>query len=317
MRATALVLILISYAVPGTAQERLPVIDMHLHAGPGSEESTYYTIREGETPDEARLRTLLADMDAHKVVYGIIGGPPEHVERFRQAAPVPLIGSVILPCINGHSPNFYGCYENGGDWPDLDWLRAEIEAGRVGGLGELYNVYAGVSPRDPRMQPYLDLAAQHDLIVAVHAERGPPPESEIRAAGCCPDFDGELGDPALWEDALARHPDLRLILYHTLRPEFVESAIALMDKYPNVVAETSPMTLVPMPFVHVALRRYVEAGHIDRIVFGSDYLGAIGGSLAVIETADFLSDAQKRAILYNNAARFLRLSEGEIARHHR
>jgi uncharacterized protein len=34
------------------------------------------------------------------------------------------------------------------------------------------------------------------------------------------------------------------------------------------------------------------------------------------EEAPFLSREQKRDILYNNAARFLRLSEEEIARHH-
>ena len=39
-------------------------------------------------------------------------------------------------------------------------------------------------------------------------------------------------------------------------------------------------------------------------------------SIAIIEEAPFLSDEQKRDILYNNAARFLRLSEEEIARHH-
>jgi hypothetical protein len=35
-----------------------------------------------------------------------------------------------------------------------------------------------------------------------------------------------------------------------------------------------------------------------------------------IEAAPFLSEQQKRDILYNNAARFLRLSDAEIARHH-
>jgi hypothetical protein len=35
-----------------------------------------------------------------------------------------------------------------------------------------------------------------------------------------------------------------------------------------------------------------------------------------IESADFLTPEQKRDIFYNNAARFLRLSEAEIARHH-
>lgn len=316
MRAAVITLILFSWAIASSGQVRLPVIDMHLHAGPGSENSNYYTLREGEMPDEARLRTLLADMEANNVVYGIVGGPPAHVERFRQAAPVPLIGSVILPCIDGHSPNFYKCYKDGSDWPDLNRLRAEVEAGRLGAVGELYNVYAGVSPLDPRMKPYIALAAKHDLVVAVHAERGPPPESPIRAAGCCPHFNENYGDPALWTDILEQYPDLRLVLYHAFRPVFVESAIALMDRYPNVVVETSPMSLAPTPWVHAGLRRYLQAGHADRVVFGSDYLGAIGESLAVIQAADFLNDDQKQAILYDNAARFLRLSKEEIARHH-
>jgi uncharacterized protein len=40
-------------------------------------------------------------------------------------------------------------------------------------------------------------------------------------------------------------------------------------------------------------------------------------SIAVIEEALFLMDAQKRDILYHNAARFLRLSGEGVARHHR
>jgi predicted TIM-barrel fold metal-dependent hydrolase len=36
----------------------------------------------------------------------------------------------------------------------------------------------------------------------------------------------------------------------------------------------------------------------------------------VIEEAPFLNSAQKRDILYNNAARFLRLPQAEIDRHH-
>jgi uncharacterized protein len=54
-------------------------------------------------------------------------------------------------------------------------------------------------------------------------------------------------------------------------------------------------------------------------MFGSDQMlwpGVIERSIAVIEGASFLSEEQKRDILYNNAAHFLRLSEQEIARHH-
>jgi uncharacterized protein len=55
------------------------------------------------------------------------------------------------------------------------------------------------------------------------------------------------------------------------------------------------------------------------VMFGSDQMvwpGVIERSIVVIEEAPFLSEEQKRDILYNNAARFLRLSEAEIARHH-
>lgn len=312
MKTTPCVLFMLLLFLPADAQDAAPVIDMHLHAGPGRAASDSYTVREGETPDAARRRTLLADMEAHGVVLGIVGGPPVYVERIRQAAPTRLIGSVAFPCTDGRSPNRYRCFEDGGDWPDLDALRTWVEADRLGALGELYNVYAGVSPLDPQMEPYYAFAAEHDLIVVTHAEAGPPPRA--RPPGCCPHFEEDYADPALYADVLERYPTLRLVLYHVFRPAFVDAAIQLMDAYPGVMVETSPMSRVPTSPVHAALRRYVEAGHGDRIVFGSDYLGAIGESLKVIEAAP-LSTEQKRAILYDNAARFLRLSEADRARH--
>jgi predicted TIM-barrel fold metal-dependent hydrolase len=54
-------------------------------------------------------------------------------------------------------------------------------------------------------------------------------------------------------------------------------------------------------------------------MFGSDQMvwpGLIELSIEIIEEAPFLSEEQKRDIFYNNAARFLRLSDEEIARHH-
>jgi uncharacterized protein len=59
----------------------------------------------------------------------------------------------------------------------------------------------------------------------------------------------------------------------------------------------------------------VEAGFGKRIMFGSDQMvwpKAIEVAIENIEAATFLSQEQKRDILFNNAARFLRLSEKEI-----
>ena len=44
--------------------------------------------------------------------------------------------------------------------------------------------------------------------------------------------------------------------------------------------------------------------------------GAIGEAIKSIEQAPFLTESQKRDILYNNAARFLRLDEAEIRADH-
>ncbi|MDO6694262.1 amidohydrolase family protein [Aliiglaciecola sp. 3_MG-2023] len=283
------------------------VIDLHLHAGPSSSASRWYSTELNETADEAQTRYLLDTLNAHSIVRGVIGGPPADVERIRSADPSRLIGSVAFPCSDGVDPNLFPCFKDGGDWPDLDWLSKEVDAGRIGAIGELYNVYAGVAPNDPRMWPYYALAAKHDLLVLVHADAGPPPEGRVE--GCCADFDERLARPALYEPILTRYPQLRLVLYHVFRPDFVQEALMLLDKFPNVMVETSPMTLVPTPLVHSAINTFVEAGHEDRIVFGSDYWGAISGSLEVIESAHFLSEKQKRAILYDNAARLLSMDK--------
>lgn len=64
------------------------------------------------------------------------------------------------------------------------------------------------------------------------------------------------------------------------------------------------------------LQGIVEAGFGNRVMFGSEQMvwpGVIERAIAVIEDAAFVSEPQKRDILYNNAARFLRLSAEEIA----
>jgi len=61
--------------------------------------------------------------------------------------------------------------------------------------------------------------------------------------------------------------------------------------------------------------RIISAGFGKRIMFGSDQMvwpETIGRSIAVIEENRALTAEQKRDILFNNAARFLRLTPEEI-----
>ncbi len=67
------------------------------------------------------------------------------------------------------------------------------------------------------------------------------------------------------------------------------------------------------------LKRMVDAGFSKRILFGSDqtiWPQGIGLAIDTINEAHFLTAAQKRDILYNNASRFLRLTKEEIAQDH-
>lgn len=75
----------------------------------------------------------------------------------------------------------------------------------------------------------------------------------------------------------------------------------------------------PRPAFYRYLQAIVDAGFTNRVMFGSDQMvwpGTIERAIAVIDETPFLTTQQKRDIFYNNAARFLRLSKEDIARHH-
>jgi predicted TIM-barrel fold metal-dependent hydrolase len=79
------------------------------------------------------------------------------------------------------------------------------------------------------------------------------------------------------------------------------------------------MWTLPRRAFNTHLKGLVELGLSKRIMFGSDQMmwpEAIEIAIETIESADFLTEEEKRDIFYNNAARFLRLSDEEIARHH-
>jgi uncharacterized protein len=196
-----------------------------------------------------------------------------------------------------------------------DSLRRLVGEGAVEVFGEIVNQYVGVAPNDERMDPYWALAEELDLPVAIHMGEGRPGEPYIGS----PEYRIRLGSPLLLEDVLVRHPRLRVYVMHYGSP-LVEEMIAVMQIYPQVYVDLGGnQWLLPRASFYRQLEKLVDAGFDRRIMFGSDQLiwpGLIEFGIATIEEAPFLSEEQKRDILYNNAARFLRLSEEEIARHH-
>jgi hypothetical protein len=68
---------------------------------------------------------------------------------------------------------------------------------------------------------------------------------------------------------------------------------------------------MPRPQFHDYLRKLVEAGFSERIMFGSDQMfwpNAIGLAIQGVESAPFLTEPQKQAIFFDNAARFYKLT---------
>jgi predicted TIM-barrel fold metal-dependent hydrolase len=89
--------------------------------------------------------------------------------------------------------------------------------------------------------------------------------------------------------------------------------ISLLSFYPELYIDVAAIEwMVPRKEFYRYLRELVEAEFGKRIMFGSDasmWPQTLAIGIEAIQSADFLSEVQKRDILYNNAARFLRLDE--------
>ena len=296
MRLLIVVLIFLCQSPIAAAQERPPIIDMHLHAIPAKSVRDEVAIPglTRQPTEEAVMQETLRVMERNNVVKALVSGPPEMVYKWKAAAPDRLITS---PYIMYDQP-----------WPKLDDLRAAYSHGKLGGLGEIGAQYLGLTLSSPEFEPYLALAEEFDVPVSVHTGSGPPGVVYT----CCPKFRTALGNPILVEEALARHPKLRLYIMHAGYP-FFDETVSLLTAYPQVYVDLAVIDWVlPREEFHDYLRRLVRAGFGKRLMFGSDQMvwpQTIEIGIKAIESADFLTAEQKRDIFYSNAARFLRIEE--------
>jgi len=307
-----------------------PIIDMHLHAmgasdmGPpgGSICAPYVTwpVRDARKPIEEYLREFtlapacpgrivaptsdreirdlsLAILKRRNIV-AVASGDADKVADWHRAAPDRIIRGLHL---------------GDGKLPTIAELRALHAAGDLQVMGELTFQYAGIAADDPVIEPYYALAEELDIPVAVHMGPGPPGVSYFASPG----YRMRLSNPLALEEVLMRHPKLRLYVMHAGWPN-ADAMSALMYAHPQVYVDTGIIDYAfPRPEFHAYLKRLVEAGFGKRIMFGSDQMvwpTAIERAIEGIETAAFLTPAQKRDIFYENAARFLRLHPAEAGK---
>jgi uncharacterized protein len=335
MRAAAIALTLCFSASGAWAQSPPPILDVHLHADPvgdwrgaaicapfeewpawdpaeyASYESFFTEVYLqgkacveplwGAETDEELMRQTIEIMQRRNV-YGVLSADaPEHVAAWRAAAP-----GRFMPALSFST--------GAADALSPDSLRRLVLSGDVEVFGEIYNFYDGVAPDDPRMEPYWALAEELDVPVAYHLNPGRPGEPHGGSGAR-----GGLVSALTLEEVLVRHPRLRLYIMHAGYP-LLEDLLVVLHSHPQVYIDISDLTpYQPRLAFYSYLRRIIDAGFGNRVMFGSDQMvwpEAIDRAIASIEDAPFLSETQKRDILYNNAARFLRLSEAEMARHH-
>jgi hypothetical protein len=233
-------------------------------------------------------------------VYGVASG--SLTDRWQQALPERILPSLAfeLGATNAMAP---------------EAVRDALKSGRYRAFGEVANQYQGFDPSDPAFDPYLAIVEELDIPMSIHVGTGPPGAAYLGS----PKYRARLHSPLTIEEALIKHPKLRVSLMHAGWP-MLDDLLAVLWAHPQVYVDVGIISYaLPRAGFHDYLRRIVEAGFGKRVMFGSDQMvwpETLETAVQSIEQAAFLTPEQKRDIFYNNAARFLKLTEAEIARHH-
>ena len=283
-------------------EQRPPVIDMH-------------------QPSAQLTPKAFAQMGASNLRYVFLSGVTADLRTWAaEGDPKRYLPGLVFPCEGGRAPGPGAgrpCFDSPSEFPYVTWLREEIRAGHVKALGELAPQYMGMSPGDPRFEPYWQLAEEYDVPVGIHMGAGPPGAAYDSSPAPIkyPAFRMTAGDPLLLEDVLLRHKRLRVFVMHAGWP-LLDSMIALMYAHPNVYVDVAALenpVVVPREGYYRYLRALVESGFGKRIMYGSEFTGMFGAGVDAIVAADFLDAEQKADILCHNAARFLRLDNSVCA----
>jgi hypothetical protein len=292
-------------AFPATlfATEPLPIFDVHLHAIPPAafaqaDEAAFGAFRKtagGRVADPALLLAkTIEEMDKNNIRAGLVSGNNELVQEWAQRYPQRFL------------PSFS---------PDLALksheeaaarFAVEAAAGRWRALGELGLSYAGRALNDPALFPYYEVCERLGIPVFFHTGLdGPEPNRDIG-----PQFRVELGDPLLLQDVVVRFPKLKLVIMHMGWP-FFDHGLYMLYAYPNVFMDVAVTDwILGKGLFERMLRETIDTVGSDRILFGSDQMAwpqMITPAVGAVRDAEFLTESDKRRILWENAASLLKL----------
>jgi len=320
MKILIIFIVLLASVFRSNSQDKtLPIIDAHLHGGYTA--GKFIITPEGQplarpcrpvpcnripaelaSAEEVIPRTI-EEMRRNNIVLGLLTDSP----------PYPKDEQWIFDKWEQANPNgfIYGYYLKHPFDISIAHLRALLKNGDIQMIGELAFQYNEISIDDPILEPLFDLADELDVPVYIHLGAN----GRQNEGG----FPMYLGNPLKLEPILRKHPELRICIENASFP-FLHELVALTSRYPNVYVDLSTVTWGrPRQIIHHYLNQLMDYGLGKRILFGTDQMmwpEVIPIAIETIRSADFLTFEEKRDIFYNNAARFLRLSEEQIAQHH-
>ena len=276
-----------------------PIIDMHVHAynekvggmmfGMDHPNPLKNEVYKGvETPEEQRIETFKRFKD-HNIVLALTSDGQFWDEGESDRI---LISGRNMP---------------------LDSLRSMAEAGQISAIGELNPFYGGITADHPSQKPYFDLAEEFNLPVGFHIMPGGPPGgiyhfgmNKVRVRNA---------NPKQLEEVLVSHPKMKIYIMHGGWP-YLEDMKAMMYAHPQLYIDIAAIDwILPKVEFHSFLKGLVDAGFGKRIMFGSDQMvwpETIDIAVEAVNSAQFLTLSQKEDIFFNNAARFLNLSDDQI-----
>jgi uncharacterized protein len=320
---TSLLFVAVVSTVFAQSEARKPIIDMHLHAMeanelgqpprticapleyvPSSDPRDWANYGESLSRKPPCAKPLNSPADSDELMHAtlrwvkqlhviaVTSGTPETVNRWKKVG-----GEVILPATDFSK-----------DGPTPEELRKWVRGGQIVAFAEIGTQYEGIPPNSPLLEPYFALAEELDVPVGIHMGPGPPGAPYIGQK----DYRARLSSLFLLEDVLVRHPKLRVWAMHAGWP-LGDDAVAMLYTHPQLYVDTGLIDyFLPREEFYRYLKRLIDAGFENRIMFGSDQMiwpDALPEAIRSIESAPFLTETQKRDILYNNAARFLRLKQ--------
>lgn len=299
-----------------TTLKGFPVIDVHQHIYSSSSFPTNgdpFPYQTFITPSE-HYEAVVERMKDNNVVLAIAGGPPEATDFFYDSYPE----NRSLFWYSGQ----YNTIDESVLQARLNSLKDAINDGKIKSIGELLGIYNGVGLDDPVNMELYAIADSFSLPVFIHT--GIVPD---HAYDNYPKYAFEASNPVYLEPVLKQYPDVNFSAAHhgisiDKDYDFNDDIFELMHNYDNFYVDIAGTLIFweskGRKEAEKFIQRAVDEGVEDKILYGSDEMiwpDAITASINIIKQADYLTDTIKKQILYWNAAKYLKLSEEEMASH--